>query len=98
LYAELPYAVWAGWPSWVTGLPDRPYLVPEARWRADLTGAPVPFEQWRPEVVALSTSERAAKVEAVEAYETQFAALNAGPLDRMRHPEIIGFEVSWSIP
>jgi LmbE family N-acetylglucosaminyl deacetylase len=82
LYADLPYAVRVGWPHWVTGAPPRPHLVPEARWERHLP-AGVDLE---PRVRALSPDETALKVRALETYRTQFSVLNAGPLDRLRHP------------
>jgi len=50
-----------------------------------------------PEPVApdLPTIER--KLAALQCYETQFEALNAGPIDRLRNPAVIGFELRWSI-
>ena len=98
LYADLPYAVQWGWPHWVTGAAPRPHLVPDARWRDDLQSAPVRFDDLVPEVCALDSDEIASKLSALETYRTQFAALNAGPLDRLRHPEIIGFELRWRVP
>lgn len=97
LYADLPYAVWAGWPHWVTGVEPRPYLVPEARWTADLASTGLATGELVARPVALGAAEAAAKVEALGCYRSQFAALNAGPLDRIRHPEIIGFELYWDV-
>ena len=95
-YADLPYAVWAGWPHWVTGEPPRPYLVPDARWTPDLASIAIaPSHELVPAVQVLGDDEAARKLAAIECYETQFAALNAGPLDRLRVPEVIGFELLW---
>jgi LmbE family N-acetylglucosaminyl deacetylase len=94
LYADLPYAVRFGWPSWVTGFPPRPYLVPDALWDADLNGVAGALEG---EAIALTPDERAAKAEALECYATQYWALNAGPLDRIRDPEVVGYEVRWRV-
>jgi LmbE family N-acetylglucosaminyl deacetylase len=99
LYADLPYAIWMGWPSWVTGVPPRPYLVPDARWHRDLVTVAVDSVEQdlvrRP--VALDPPSVERKVRALECYETQFAALNVGPLERLRNPEIIGFEAYWDL-
>jgi hypothetical protein len=48
-------------------------------------------------VCALGSVETALKLRALEAYRTQFAVLNAGPLDRLRNPEICGFELHWDV-
>jgi LmbE family N-acetylglucosaminyl deacetylase len=97
LYADLPYATWAGWPHWVTGAAPRPFLVPEVRWEADLTSCPVPAEARRPCPVALDDAEVAAKSRAVACYQSQFETLNGGPLGRITNPEVIGFELHWSV-
>jgi LmbE family N-acetylglucosaminyl deacetylase len=93
LYAELPDAVPFGWPGWVSGRSARPYLVPDARWTNDLPSN-VALE---PRPIALDAAEIACKLRALECYLTQLAALNAGPLDRITHPEIIGFELRWRV-
>lgn len=98
LYADLPYAVQWGWPSWVTNAAPRPHLVPDARWRHDLRDASIDYDELVPEVHPLTPTESTAKLDALQLYRTQFAALNAGPLDRLRHPEIIRFEVHWRVP
>lgn len=97
LYAELPYAVRVGWPHWVTGLPARPHLVPEARWEEFLATASCPIEDLTPRVCVLGDAEADLKLRALELYRTQFANLNAGPLDRLRNAEIRGFELWWEV-
>jgi LmbE family N-acetylglucosaminyl deacetylase len=96
LYAELPYAVSSGWPHWVTGRQPRPYLVPEARWQKYLATIPLPPDDLHPRPHALG-DDAARKLEALETYRTQFETLNAGPLDRLRHPEVLGFELHWDV-
>lgn len=97
LYAELPYAVWAGWPHWVTGTSPRPYLDPDARWRRDLAGVPGGMDRSAPRVRRLDDTERAAKLSALRGYRTQWETLNAGPLDRLVNPAVIGFELWWDV-
>lgn len=97
LYADLPYAVEWGWPHWVTGLEPRPFLVPDARWDRDLAGISVGRERLRSRVQPLSSEEQGRKLQALETYLTQFAWLNAGPLDRLRNPEVLGFELRWDV-
>jgi len=97
LYADLPYAVWAGWPHWVTGTEPLPYLAPEVRWAADLATLPGGPSRLQPRVHRLSSVEADAKLAALTGYVTQFAVLNAGPLDRLRNPAVIGYEVSWDV-
>ena len=97
LYADLPYAIWMGWPPWVTGAAPRPYLVPDARWRADLASMDVADEALVARPIALDDEEAARKLDAIRVYRTQFELLNAGPLARLSNPEIIGYEVQWDV-
>jgi LmbE family N-acetylglucosaminyl deacetylase len=97
LYADLPYAIEWGWPAWVTGAPPRPFLVPEARWDRDLDGMSVSRDCLLPRVEALEATEATRKLEALETYRTQFSWLNAGPLDRLRNPEVLGYELHWDV-
>jgi LmbE family N-acetylglucosaminyl deacetylase len=94
LYADLPYAARVGWPAWVTGRPPRPHLVPEARWAEYLDA--VPWEL-TPRVIRLDHAEAALRECALRTYATQFEVLNGGPLDRLCHPEVRGFEVRWDV-
>jgi LmbE family N-acetylglucosaminyl deacetylase len=98
LYAEFPYAVRWGWPSWVTGVAARPHLVPDALWPDDLRGFRVPYDDLVPDVVTLPDDELALKTRAIACYRTQYWALNAGPLDRLREPEIMRHELRWRVP
>jgi LmbE family N-acetylglucosaminyl deacetylase len=97
LYADLPYAVRAGWPHWVTGDDPRPHLVPEARWQTDLASLALPDEALTPCPVRLRPAEVDRKLRALRSYETQFEVLNAGPLGRLTTPHIIGYELSWEV-
>lgn len=93
LYADLPYATRFGWPHWVTGAEPRADLRPEALWEEHLAG--VPCGEAR--VAELSRDEAARKLRAMEAYRTQFAALNAGPLEQLRNPDLLPYEVFWEV-
>jgi LmbE family N-acetylglucosaminyl deacetylase len=97
LYAELPYAVRAGWPSWVTGRSARPHLVPEARWEAGLDSLPVPPGALRPCPIALSADEVEGKLRALRTYRTQFEVLNGGPIGLLTNAEVINFELHWEV-
>jgi LmbE family N-acetylglucosaminyl deacetylase len=97
LYADLPYAIWMGWPPWVTGAAPRPYLVPDARWAADLASIDAPDGALAARPIVLGDAEAARKLGAIRAYRTQFELLNAGPLARLSNPEIIGYEVHWDV-
>jgi LmbE family N-acetylglucosaminyl deacetylase len=92
LYADQPYAVRMGWPHWVTGAQPRAHLRPEARWAEHL-----PALDLEPQAIRLTPAEAELKRRALEVYRTQIDALDAGPLGRLRHPEILGWEVRWRV-
>lgn len=91
LYAELPYAVRFGWPSWVTGEPEGPYLAVDEDWRRWLPSG----LELEPAVHRLDEDEMALKLRAMRAYATQYPGLTRGSLDHLAHPLVLGFEVSW---
>jgi LmbE family N-acetylglucosaminyl deacetylase len=97
LYAELPYATRFGWPPEVTGEVPLPTLRPEVRWRADLADASCGIGALVLRVTRLSQRDADRKLRAMEAYRTQFAALNRGTLDVLRNPEVRRFEVLWEV-
>jgi hypothetical protein len=94
LYADLPYAVKYGWPGWVRAEDDDPHLVVEAWWRRFL---PADLDLLAAKH-ALSPAEVRRKLEALSAYRTQLPGLGGGPLQLLRQPSIISYEVSWSLP
>lgn len=96
LYADLPYAVRFGWPSWVTREPADPALRVDADWDAALTTVPVDRPALRASPRRLDEAEAAAKLEALRRYRTQFAALNHGPVGLLEHPLVLPYEVEFA--
>lgn len=97
LYAELPYAARFGWPGWVSGAPDDPHVVVEADWDVAFGSAPVPRSALTPRVHRLDETQISAKLTAMKQYRTQFALLNQGPIGLLEHPQVLPWEVSWSV-
>ncbi|MSO41414.1 MAG: hypothetical protein EXQ70_05885 [Solirubrobacterales bacterium] len=97
LYAELPYAIRKGWPHWVTGSDPDPHLDPGSDWDVYLDAAPFPTEALRVSTRILTDAEANQKLAALRTYRTQFASLNAGPIDRLVNPAIRRYEVFWSL-
>jgi LmbE family N-acetylglucosaminyl deacetylase len=97
LYADLPYAAYFGWPSWVTGDEPDELLDPEVDWEIALRGAPVARERLVPGFIRLDDDAVAAKRRAARTYRTQFAALNHGPIGVFDHPRVLPFEVAWTV-
>lgn len=91
-YAELPYAVKFGWPAWVTGGKEDPYLSVDVYWRRWLPKT----LHLEPRVRRLAPEEAEAKLRAMRAYRTQFPALDRGSVEFIAHPAVIAYEVSWA--
>lgn len=91
LYADAPYCVAYGWPSWVTGAEPDSGLDVDAYWGplGSRDGA---------EVVRLDPPAAAAKLAAMRTYRSEFAVLDRGPLRQLSNPGIHGFEVFWPAP
>jgi len=95
LYADVPYAVTFGWPSWVTESEPDAHLDVDAYWEHvvdEIAG----FGALRGAHVARLASEDAArKLAAMQAYRTQFRALDGGAIGLLRNPLVHPFEVFW---
>jgi len=97
LYADVPYAIEYGWPSWVDPTGVLPFA--DADWfvESELTGAGLDAFELKPTVWELSPAERERKYLAVSAYRTQLAALRMEELLARRADCLLRFEVSWRI-
>lgn len=96
LYADIPYALRAGWPSWVTGARPDPHLDPDVPWERALARVPVERAALTPVVAALDSAARARKARALECYASQIAAV-AGGSHRRLDGEALAFEVRWTL-
>jgi len=97
LYADLPYAASYGWPEWVTGLSGDPVLDVDVYWEQVAVDVPEIGSIREASVVRLTQDEAKRKLTAMEAYRTQFPALDGGPIGLLRNPVIHGFEVFWEV-
>jgi LmbE family N-acetylglucosaminyl deacetylase len=91
-YADLPYATAFGWPSWLTRDDGDPFLDVDAYCAESV---PPGYE---PTPVELSEELQRSKVQAMQAYRSQFPALEAGVQRRLTHPALIRFEMVWVRP
>jgi LmbE family N-acetylglucosaminyl deacetylase len=95
LYADFPYVLAYGWPSWVTGEPADPFL-DAGYWLTDqLETAGLDPAALSPEVTRLSGAQRAAKTAVIGAYRSQAAALGLGAAALARDPAKLDYELSW---
>ena len=97
LYADLPYATTFGWPAWVTETSGDPALDVEAYWQPLAVDAPGIGGIREARAVRLTPGEASRKLAAMQAYRTQFPALDGGPVGLLRNPVIHGFEVFWEL-
>jgi hypothetical protein len=97
LYADLPYATIFGWPAWVTETSADPALDVDAYWQQLALDVPGIGGLRNARVARLSPGEANRKLGAMQAYRTQFPALDGGPIGVLRSPDIHGFEVFWEV-
>lgn len=101
LYADVPYALRYGWPSWVDGREPRPYLSIDAWLDWELAERGLDSVALKPQVAELSPAERLLKADAVRAYRSQLPALCMEDLGDPDSDELWGpalkYEVSWQL-
>jgi hypothetical protein len=95
LYADFPYVIIYGWPSWVSGEQADPYL-DAASWLSDAIGAAgLDAAALSPQVIALTEAQRQLKAEVAGAYRSQAPVLRLAPADLAREPVKLGYELYW---
>jgi LmbE family N-acetylglucosaminyl deacetylase len=97
LYADVPYAVTFGWPHWVTAAAAETHLDVDAYWQRLEHDVPGIGGIREARVVRLTEDDARRKLAAMQAYQTQFAALDGGQVGLLRNPAIHGFEVFWEV-
>ena len=97
LYAELPYAVRFGWPAWVTGDAPGADEAAELDWDSFLSSLPVSRSALGARVRRLDGGQMEAKLTAMRRYRTQFRLLNQSPFGVLEHPQVLPWEVAWSV-
>lgn len=97
LYADVPHATVYGWPVWVTGGPTDPNLDPDAFWALAMDGSGVSLRDLEPRVRLLEPGEEARKRDAIGRYRTQVPALES-QFAMLARPEVLRYEVVWSLP
>jgi LmbE family N-acetylglucosaminyl deacetylase len=95
LYADLPYAVRFGWPSWLTDKEAHQFLDVD-RWYISQFRATGLKETLPVTVRTLSKQSQCIKTRAMAEYATQMPALLAGYGGRMHDPAILKYELYWT--
>ena len=97
LYAELPYAIRFGWPAWVTGAAAGASDPAELDWDFYLGSLPLSRSALSAQVRRLDGGQMEAKLNAMRRYRTQFRLLNQSPFGVLEHPQVLPWEVAWSV-
>lgn len=97
LYADVPHCIAFGWPAWVTGAEPHSHLRPEAHWEHHLEQAGLSPPRLSPDVRVLDDAAHRAKLEAVRAYRSQLAALEA-QFGALLGGPALRYEVVWPLP
>lgn len=97
LYADFPYVITYGWPSWVSGQPADPYLNSEIWLAEQLAGAGLDAPVRSAEVIKLNSAQRATKAEIIATYRTQASVLGLTAAALARDPAKLDFELCWRL-
>lgn len=97
LYADVPHATRFGWPAWVSGASEEPYLDPGEGWEQAMKGTGISLQVLDPRVIRLDSEQRARKRDAVACYRTQVPALEISH-SILSRPEVLSYEVIWPLP
>ncbi|WP_399096315.1 PIG-L deacetylase family protein [Streptomyces sp. BBFR2] len=96
-YADIPYTLAYGWPSWVTGEPCSEYLDVDSWLNAELTSQGIDEICAERKVFPLDRESQERKRSAVLSYRSQLPALGLRPVDTERWGQILGYEVAWRV-
>jgi LmbE family N-acetylglucosaminyl deacetylase len=97
LYADVPHATTFGWPAWVSGATEEPYLEPGECWEHAMKGTGISLRVLDPRVIRLDADQCARKRDAVDCYRTQVPALEIS-YSILSRPEVLSYEVIWPLP
>jgi LmbE family N-acetylglucosaminyl deacetylase len=97
LYADLPYALAFGWPSWVDGRERDPLLDPSHWLTGELADSGLDPALLTPVPRALSDEAVTRKRAAVSAYASQLPALDTLAGGRLTDDHAARFELSWRL-
>lgn len=97
VYADVPYSLPFGWPSWVTGKPDPKYLDVGFWLEQELIRGGHDPARLSAEVFPLDQESRARKERAVLCYDTQLPSLRLTPDSPIRWESLLQYEVAWRL-
>jgi LmbE family N-acetylglucosaminyl deacetylase len=97
VYADVPYSLSFGWPSWVTGQADPEHLDVGFWLEQELIRSGLDPALLSARVFRLDQESRTQKERAVLCYETQLPGLRLTPDNPIRWESFLQFEVAWRL-
>jgi LmbE family N-acetylglucosaminyl deacetylase len=96
-YADIPYSLRFGWPSWVNGQ-EEPQHLDLSFWLSDeLDSRGLSRHKLEPVVFNLDGELKRRKERASLCYRTQLPVLKLGPADAPRWHEFLTYELAWKM-
>lgn len=94
-YADIPYSLRFGWPSWVNGQKEPPYLDLSFWLEHELDACGLNERKLEPIVFKLDSDMRHRKEQAALCYRTQLPVLKLSQADASRWQEFLTYEIAW---
>jgi len=96
-YADVPYSLRFGWPSWVNGQEEPQYLDLSFWLERELDSCGLNRQKMTPAVFKLDSDLKRRKEQATLCYRTQLPVLKLSPADAPRWADFLTYEVAWKI-
>lgn len=94
-YADIPYSIRFGWPSWVNGQEEPPYINVSFWLEHELESCGLNRKKLHPMVFKLDNDLQRQKEQAALCYRTQLPVLKLNPEDAPRWQEFLTYELAW---
>ena len=97
LYADFPYVVTFGWPSWAVNGATEPYRNGAAFLDAEMRAQGLTGMALQREIIHADDTGVKRKRHAIEAYRSQLPALNLHPATLDANPDLLRVELAWRL-
>jgi LmbE family N-acetylglucosaminyl deacetylase len=97
IYADLPYSLLYGWPSWVNGEEEPQYLDVSFWLESELNSCGLNRRKLKPIPFKLDSGLKRRKEQAALCYRTQLPGMKLSPADDHRWQEFLTYELAWKI-
>ena len=96
-YADIPYSLRFGWPSWVNGQEEPQYLNLSYWLERELELCGLNRQKLQPTVLKLDADQKLRKEQATLCYRTQLPVLKLTPADAPRWQDYLTYELAWKM-